>query len=155
MNIDMAWLEEQVFHRNLDESEAQLIEGLIELRDYHQGEIIINEGDQAEGLFILRTGRVSLQHEKHGQPVRLASLDAGAQLGDMALFNSQPASVTVKAVEACSVYYLPAEAVGKLVNKGKDMGRDLMLNTIRNLGDAVRNMNGLNANAQQYIQGKR
>jgi len=35
----------------------------------------------------------------------------------------------------------------------EDIARDLMLNTIRNLGTALKSMNGFNAYAQQYIQG--
>jgi len=102
---------------------------------------------------LLHSGTVSLQYEKHGQAVRIAKLEAGAQLGDMAFFNHDVASATVKALGTCEVYILPKKGMEHLMQHYKDLSHDLMLNTIRNLGAALKNMNGFNAFAQQYIQG--
>jgi CRP-like cAMP-binding protein len=71
----------------------------------------------------------------------------------MAFFNHDIASATVKALETCEVYILPEKAMEHLMQQCKDLSHDLMLNTIRNLGSALKNMNGFNAFAQQYIQG--
>ena len=59
----------------------------------------------------------------------------------------------MKALETCEVYILPEKAMKHLMQDYKDLSHDLMLNTIRNLGSALKNMNGFNAFAQQYIQG--
>jgi len=152
-NIDMKWLETHIFARDLSGDEQRILLDLIEVKTYQQSDTLIAEGDASQGLFLLHSGTVSLQYEKHGQAVRIAKLEAGAQLGDMAFFNHDIASATVKALETCEVYILPEKAMEHLMQQCKDLSHDLMLNTIRNLGSALKNMNGFNAFAQQYIQG--
>jgi len=151
--LNIKWLEDHIFVRALSATEQKLLLGMVELRTYQQGDTLIAEGDLSQGLFLLCSGTVSLQYEKHGQAVRIAKLEAGAQMGDMAFFNHDIASATVKALEACEVYILPNEGMEKLMKHHKELSHDLMLNTIRNLGAALKNMNGFNAFAQQYIQG--
>jgi CRP-like cAMP-binding protein len=153
--MDMTWLEKNIFDRTLDEEERDLLEKIAIVKTYKKGDLIIREGDTSSGLFILYSGKVSLQHENHGQAVRIATVESGAQLGDMALFNGDQASATAKALGDCEVYHLPKEAMDYLARHRKDLSNDIMLNTIRNLGSALRNMNGFTAYAQQYIQGQR
>jgi len=152
-DVNIKWLEEHIFARALSDDEQRLLLDIIEVKAYEQSDTLIAEGDVSQGLFLLYSGTVSLQYEKHGQAVRIAKLEAGAQLGDMALFNHDLASATVKALETCNVYLLPKQAMDKLMQHHKELSHDLMLNTIRNLGSALKNMNGFNAFAQQYIQG--
>lgn len=153
VNVDMRWLEENTFARTLSDNEQRILLEMIDVRSYQQSNTLIAEGDATQGLFLLRSGTVSLQYEKHGQAVRIAKLDAGAQLGDMAFFNHDLASATVKALETCEVYVLSEKNMQDLMQHHKDLSHDLMLNTIRNLGAALKNMNGFNAFAQQHIQG--
>ncbi|MBL4760354.1 MAG: cyclic nucleotide-binding domain-containing protein [Mariprofundaceae bacterium] len=152
-NVDMKWLEENIFARLLSDNEQHLLLDIIEVKSYQQSDTLIAEGDASQGLFLLHSGTVSLQYEKHGQAVRIAKLEAGAQLGDMAFFNHDLASATVKALVTCEVYTLPKKSMEQLMQHHKELSHDLMLNTIRNLGSALKNMNGFNAFAQQYIQG--
>ena len=152
-NLDMGWLEKHIFARALSDSEQRILRDIVEIKTYQQSDTLVAEGDASQGLFLLHSGTVSLQYEKHGQAVRITKLEAGAQLGDMAFFNHDVASATVKALEICDVYMLPEKAMEHLMQNYKDLSHDLMLNTIRNLGAALKNMNGFNAFAQQYIQG--
>ncbi len=153
IEVDVQWLKENIFTRTLSDNEQRILLELIDVKNYAQGDKLITEGDASQGLLLLHSGTVSLQYEKHGQAVRIAKLEAGAQMGDMAFFNHDIASATVKALEPCEVYILPEKAMKHLMQDYKDLSHDLMLNTIRNLGSALKNMNGFNAFAQQYIQG--
>ncbi len=152
-NVDIKWLEENIFARTLSDNEQRILLEMIDVKIYEQSDKLITEGDASQGLFLLYSGTVSLQYEKHGQAVRIAKLEAGAQMGDMAFFNHDLASATVKALETCEVYILSEKSMKRLMQDYKELSHDLMLNTIRNLGAALKNMNGFNAFAQQYIQG--
>jgi len=152
-DVNIKWLEKHIFARVLSDNEQQILLDIIEVKTYQQSDTLIAEGDASQGLFLLHSGTVSLQYEKHGQAVRIAKLEAGAQLGDMAFFNHDLASATVKALAICEVYILPKKGMEQLMQHHKELSHDLMLNTIRNLGSALKNMNGFNAFAQQYIQG--
>jgi len=153
--VDITWLEENIFHRNLAKDEKSILLSLIRVQTNHKGDVIIREGEASHGLFVLYSGRVSLQHQQHGQPVRIATLDAGVQLGEMTLFNGEQASATVKALEDNTiVYHLSASAVEYLMGNSTKISRDIMLNTIRSLSAAMRNMNGYNAYAHQCMDAK-
>jgi len=153
--LDMTWIEESVLNRTLNAEEKNVLRGLAKIQTFARGDVLIQEGDTASGLFFIYSGQVGLEHEKHGQPVRVAKLEAGGQLGDMAMFNGEAASATAKALSDCVVYALPVEVMEYVMGNYADLSKDLMLNTIRNLASAVRDMNGFNAYAHQYIQGGR
>ncbi|MDQ6953734.1 MAG: cyclic nucleotide-binding domain-containing protein [Mariprofundaceae bacterium] len=155
MTINIKWLEENLFHRTLNYNEKNILKGLIYLKSYAKGESIILEAQNVDGLFILNKGAVTLEHQQHGQSTHVAKLEAGSQLGDMSLFTGHQASVTVKALEACEVYHLPQESMQYMMKYRQSLMHDIMLHTIRNLAQSVRDMNDNQVYAQQYLQGVR
>ena len=64
------------------------------------GEVIINENDQAAGVFIIVSGKVEAVRGADGPHAQvLASFGPGDFFGEMALFEGFPRSATVRAVE--------------------------------------------------------
>ena len=64
------------------------------------GEVIINENDQAAGVFIIVSGKVEAVRGADGSNAQvLASFGPGDFFGEMALFEGFPRSATVRAVE--------------------------------------------------------
>jgi len=61
--------------------------------------VIIKEGDQAAGFFIINTGKVEVVHDVDGKAERLAELGPGDFFGEMALFEGFPRNATVRATE--------------------------------------------------------
>ena len=68
-------------------------------RSVRSGEVIIKEGDQAAGFFIINTGAVEVVHDADGQAEKLADLGPGDFFGEMALFEGFPRNATVRATE--------------------------------------------------------
>jgi CRP/FNR family cyclic AMP-dependent transcriptional regulator len=69
-------------------------------RNVRAGEVIIKEGDQAAGFFIISKGKVEVvQGVDGGNPERLAELGPGEFFGEMALFEGFPRNATVRATE--------------------------------------------------------
>ncbi|MDQ6974613.1 MAG: cyclic nucleotide-binding domain-containing protein [Mariprofundaceae bacterium] len=155
MPVDMTWLENNLFHHTLTFAEKSTLKSLIQIKTYAKGDIIIQENRDVNGVFVLKFGSVALEHQKHAQTVRIATLQSGAQLGDMSLFNGEQASVTVKALETCEVYHLPHASMRYMMEYRQNLSQDIMRNTIRNLSKAIRQMNDNQAYAQQYMQGVR
>ncbi len=155
MGIDMAWLEEHIFHRSLSSDDKVILKGLIETLHYAKGEMILTEGQEPEGLFVLLSGSVLLEHEKNGQKVRIAKLEEGAQFGDMSLFDGSKASVSVRASEACVLYKFSQKSMHYMMEYRQSLSNDIMLNTIRSLAQAIRQMNDSQAYTSQYLQGRR
>jgi len=155
MNINMAWLEEHLFHRTLSSDDKRILLGLVEQKDYKKGDMILEEGQEPEGLFILKTGSVALEHQKNGQQTRIAKLEEGSQFGDMSLFDQATASVSIKALEACSLYLFSKKSMTYMMEYRQSLSNDIMLNTIRSLAQAIRQMNDAQAYTSQYIQGRK
>jgi CRP-like cAMP-binding protein len=68
-------------------------------RSVRSGEVIIKEGDQAAGFFIISTGKVEVVQDADGKAEKLAELGPGEFFGEMALFEGFPRNATVRATE--------------------------------------------------------
>ncbi len=81
---------------------AQRLEILkkFEPRIVDQGHSIIEDGQQAEGLFVVVEGEVEVSKvDEGGERVILAYLKAGDVFGEIAIIEEQPATADVRAVE--------------------------------------------------------
>ncbi len=69
-------------------------------RTVKAGEVIIKEGDQPAGFFVINSGKVEVvQGVDSSSPQRLAELGPGDFFGEMALFEGFPRNATVRAVD--------------------------------------------------------
>ncbi len=69
-------------------------------RSMKAGEVIIQEGDQAAGFFVVASGKVEVvRGADSGNPLLLNTLSVGDFFGEMALFEGYPRSATVRALE--------------------------------------------------------
>jgi len=155
MDIDYGWLEDQIFHRHLNEDEKRVLEKSIRFAEYQKGDVLMAEGERCDGLYLLHSGRAGVHHHSHGQQVRIGEVTEGAQLGDMAFFDGKPYSTTVTARSDCLVYKIARIDLESLMSHHYEMSKDIMLNTIQRLSTIVRGMNSVNAYSQQYIHGRR
>ena len=67
-------------------------------RDYADGEKIIEQGEHGDCMYVIQSGSVSVTHEADGRTTELAKLGRGEMFGEMALFDKEVRSATVKAV---------------------------------------------------------
>jgi flavin-dependent dehydrogenase len=65
---------------------------------YHNGEIIVNQGESGSCMYVIQAGQVEVLQQKDDTEVRLAILDKGDILGEMALFEHEIRSATVRAL---------------------------------------------------------
>ncbi len=68
-------------------------------RQFKAGDVIINEGDQAAGVFIITSGKVEVVRGQGANQQSLATLGPGDFFGEMALFDGFPRNATVRALE--------------------------------------------------------
>ena len=65
---------------------------------YHDGEIIIRQGETGDCMYEILEGTVEVLREKKGQEVCLAVLGKGDFFGEMAIFEREVRSATVRAI---------------------------------------------------------
>ena len=67
-------------------------------RNYKDGEVIIREGETGDSMYVIQGGRVEvLQHSDNGEEQHLAFLERGDFFGEMAVFEKETRSATVRA----------------------------------------------------------
>ena len=67
-------------------------------KDYHAGDAIVREGEIGDCMYVIQSGRAEVTHSSNGQEVRLAVLEAGDIFGEMAIFQKEKRSATVRAL---------------------------------------------------------
>ena len=65
---------------------------------YHDGEVIIRQGEVGDGLFVIQEGQLEILSENEGNPSRIRVAGKGELIGEMAIFERQPRSATVRAL---------------------------------------------------------
>jgi CRP-like cAMP-binding protein len=63
---------------------------------YGDGEIIIRQGESGDSMYEIQDGEVEVIQEKDGREVRLAVLGKGDFFGEMAIFEREVRSATVR-----------------------------------------------------------
>jgi serine/threonine protein phosphatase PrpC/CRP-like cAMP-binding protein len=81
--------------RYLNYQELMKVSGLIDMRHFVADEVIVEEGQTGEELFIVLTGRVRV----HKDVQTLVEFGEGEHFGEMALIDREPRSATVTATE--------------------------------------------------------
>jgi CRP-like cAMP-binding protein len=68
------------------------------------GEIVFEQGDPGDALYILEEGRVAIMKAEGGKTHTLAHLKAGQTFGEMALLTAEPRTAAAVAVEPCRLW---------------------------------------------------
>jgi len=142
-------LEKAIAFQNLLSEELEIIEKHMVRKNFDQGELIMKEGDQADGFYILTSGSVSIVKKIKNEDrfVKLVNFGVGVSIGEMAILTGKPRSADILAVTEVTCYFMsatefenirkkhPEIAVKVLFNLGASMARHLekASNTIREL----------------------
>jgi CRP-like cAMP-binding protein len=83
---------------DLSVRELKIVQSVLHEREYLAGEVIFDEGDEGNALYILRAGRVLICRQ--GRPeAAIAELGAGSFFGELALLDSAPRAAQARALE--------------------------------------------------------
>ncbi len=84
----------------LERKDLDRLARLMVSRPVRAGEVVIKQGDQAAGFFVIHSGRVEVVKDADGSSAEvLATLGSGDFFGEMALFEGFHRNATVRAVE--------------------------------------------------------
>jgi len=103
------------------EAMNDLLDGT-DIRHYTSGEVLIEEGDEADGLHIVISGRLQVEtvnDEKN--TVVLAEVRAPETVGELALLSNSARSATVYAIRESTVAFLNKTLFDKLIAKQPHM----------------------------------
>jgi len=82
------------------------------LIDYRRNDLLFAEGDEADTLFVMQSGRIAiLKRSQDGRESMLALMEEGDLFGEMPLFGEEGRSANAKALEPARVVTVPYPAV--------------------------------------------
>lgn len=90
----------------LNKQNLDLISRIIVVRNYAKGDIIVNQGDNGIGFYIIASGQVEVYRQKDDTRLKLSELKGGDFFGEMALFEDSPRTATVIATEPTTCYVI-------------------------------------------------
>ena len=104
----MVTLESVELFRNLRPQELQALRQVTLERRYATGQDIFREGDPADGVYVVKSGRVEISgliNQTLRRP--LVEIQPGGLFGEMAVIEHLPRSASATAAEDTTVYYIP------------------------------------------------
>lgn len=111
---------------NLTPGELQIVDGLLHERDYLEDEVIFDEGEEGQAIYIIAAGEVLICRQglgdagraghpgateqaafrprrRQGDTGRVAQLGPGTFFGELALLDDSPRSAQARAASACQL----------------------------------------------------
>jgi CRP/FNR family transcriptional regulator, cyclic AMP receptor protein len=101
-------------------------------RTFSPGSVLLSQGEQGLGLFILTKGtvRITRKNSPDGAEVVLGTAGVGDVIGEMALLDDLPRSATVTAVDDVTVLVVPfwdfRIILRRILSSDPDVGLDLL-----------------------------
>lgn len=93
---------------------------------YQPGEVIFRKGDVGDCMFVIQEGQVEVVGELEGQEVRLAVNKAGEVIGEMAVFEHQTHSATVRALGKARVLTIDEKTFLRYVHQDPSLAYQLL-----------------------------
>lgn len=81
------------------------------------GDVIFRQGDPADCMYLVRKGALDVYIAKEDGDLPLATLDAGAIVGEMAFFDNKPRSASVRAAQTSEVTQITRADFDKLLSQ--------------------------------------
>ena len=113
-------------------------------RSAPRGTALIREGDVADCLYVVMSGRVKvMMGEADGKETILSILGPGDFCGEMGLIDDNPRSASVIAIEACDLLALTRQAFRKCLVENAGLAMAVMRVLVRRLREADRKIGSL------------
>jgi glutaminase len=126
----------------LDEAEIAVVAARFQRRTYEAGEIIINAGEDADVLYLLASGQLSVSVElASGRQRRIATFSSGMAFGEMAILDRSPRSATITADTRVDCDLLPLAAIESLGETHPQIRIKILQNLARSLSRKLRKAN--------------
>lgn len=127
------------------------IESVLNIRSLEAGEVLFNQGDAGDGLFIIKTGRVAIytpddEHPGEERPIRI--FEAGEVLGEMALIDDQPRSLSARALEQSAALVLSGDDFRRLLAQHET----LALGVMAGLNERIRYTTDFLGEMREWVQ---
>jgi CRP-like cAMP-binding protein len=135
---------------NLTPGELQIVDGLLHERNYLEGEVIFDEGEEGQAIYIVAAGDVLICRQGQGEAGRMAQLGTGTFFGELALLDNSPRSAQARAATACQLIVFFRDDFVGLLDTHARIASKISRELARHLGARMRDM-ALATGAYQHL----
>ena len=107
---------------------------------YQDGEIIVRQGDPGDSMFVIQGGQVQVLAERDGEETLLRIAHQGELLGEMAIFEQQVRSATLRALGETKILTIDKKNFMRRINEDPTIAFrivETMSQRVRELSDEV------------------
>ncbi len=113
---NVIFLKKTKLFSSIQTSELRAVAAIAEELTFKSGDVIVQENDVGDSLFIIKNGIVEVIKEVDGKKsVRLAQLSSGECFGEMALFDAELRSASVCAKKTCTLLCIKSDDINDLM----------------------------------------
>ena len=135
----------------LTAGELRIVDALLHQRAYLAGEVIFDEGEEGQALYIILDGTVLIRRQAAPEGEILAELKPGAFFGDMALLDAGPRTAQARAASTCILAVFFREDFLALLDTHARIASKVSLQIARQMGARVRHSAGERSPVRQTL----
>jgi CRP-like cAMP-binding protein len=123
---------------------------------YRDGEIIVRQGEAGDCMFVVQEGRVEVVVEEDGVETVLRTADVGEFIGEMAIFDREVRSATLRAAGAARLLTIDRKNFLKRINDDPSLAFRLvqsMSSRVRDLSAEVARLRRFEMKTQDGTDG--
>ena len=121
------FIEQISLFAGLVDTQIQLLVDIIEKQKYQRGKVIFAEGEAANGLYVLYTGRVKIYKlSSEGKEQILHIFGPGEPFGEVAVFAGGQYPAYAEALESCETLFFPRKKFVELITKDPSMAMNML-----------------------------
>jgi CRP-like cAMP-binding protein len=121
----------------LTRREMKIIDGFMHERSYLKDEVVFDEGEEGQGIYLILEGKVLICHQGQAD-TPIAVLEAGNFFGELALLDDAPRAAQARAAENCTLVILFRGDFLSLMLSHALIASKLALQLARHLGARLR-----------------
>ncbi len=119
-------------------------------KTYTKGQVVVKQGEPGDCMYAIQSGRLEVVQEDKKSEVRIALLEQGDIFGEMAIFEREVRSATVRALDEARVLTVDQKTFFRRIQEDPSIAFNLvrmMSRRIRRLGGEVAQLRTERGNA--------
>ena len=117
--------------------ELRVIDSLLYERPYLKDEVVFDEGDEGQALYVVLSGRVTISRRIDTIATLLAEIPPGALFGELALLGDAPRTAQARAADDCVLAALSRADFESLIETHAAIASKIALQLARDLGNKL------------------
>jgi len=122
----------------LSRMELRVLDGLLHERRYLKGEIVFDEGEDGQAVYIVISGRVLICRQGEPETGRIIEIESGVVFGELALLDNVPRAAQARAAEDSVLASLSRGDFESLLDTHAVIASKIALQLARQLGRQLR-----------------